>query len=405
MRNIFFLLIATLCLQACNDDNEEDWAVDSLAVVLSGEFINNGESFNVGDGNWGINLKPEVSGTFKLDIQTDKAWNISIENVTNEDEQWITPSVTEGNGKASVDVAIDANSIPQYRKASIVITTKGEIPVNKKITIIQKNMGVLEVTWEESHLLTADEMVFGPNERTDMVIGTCNSEGDEIAISPKEGWAKIEVENGNIILNLSKFEDEGDGEEFHQVTVNITNLNGGVNKQISLKQYSKEILVEKTNWSIEKGNENTLSQTGNEVGKLIDGDNKTFWERQYNNNGEGGPGGQNKVNFPYEFVIDFKGTQLINTVDIWQRDWHTGCIKTVQLLFSNDNPVDNDEPEWLDGGIYTLAESQEECRNHREPYTLALSRTVQVRCMKLRLLSNVWNSVDANLAELSVYLK
>lgn len=402
MINIYILLIALLCLQSCNDDKEESWVADSLAVAVSGDLIDNGESFNAGDGNWGINVASDLEGTLKLDIQTDQPWSLSVDNMTAEDEPWITPLVKEGNGKASVEVKIDANTIPEYRKASIVIMTQGKIPVYKKITVIQKNLGVLNINWKSSFLLTESEMVFGPNQRKDLVIGTCDTEGDEVAVyssAAEEGWATLKVEDGKIILNLSANNDAEN--EFQEATLSLTNMNGGVNQQISIKQYSKETFAAKTNWSIAANSANTLSQKGNAPLKLIDGDDKTYWERQWSDDGDGGAGGQKLAKFPYEFMIDFGDGQLINTVDILQRlDWHTGCVNKVQLEFSSDNS------DWIDGGTYLLAQKNEECQSKKDVYSLSLAGTYQARYMKLIVLANVWGSAqDAALAELNVYLK
>lgn len=398
MRNIFFLLIAVLSLQACSDDKEENWVSDSLAVAVSGDLVSNGESFGVGDGNWGVNVAPDFEGTFKLDIQTDQTWSLSVDYITVDDEEWITPSATTGTGKTSVDVRIDANIVPEYRKASIVITTQGEIPVNKKITVIQKNLGVLNIIWDRKFLLTDNEMVFGPNKREGVIIGTCDSEGDEVALYSSKDWADIRVENGNILLDILA---NNNAEDFQEATLSLTNLNGGVNRQINIKQYSKETFGAKELWSITANNNNTQSQTGNEVEKLIDGEDNTYWERQWGDKGTGGAGGQKNTKFPYEFLIDFEEAQLINTVDILQRlDWHSGCVKTIQLQFSNDNA------DWTNGGTYTLATSKDECSAKKDAYSLSLAGTYQARYMKLILLANVWGSAqDAALAELNVYLK
>ena len=137
MRNIFLLLSCLLCLQACNDEKDVDWTPDSLTVSCN-EILE-----EAGDGHWKVTLPTEYKGAVKLDIRTDKAWSVAITYMTNEEEEWITPSAQEGTGTASLSLAIADNETAKDRKASIVITTKGEIPVKKTITVIQGNVDEL----------------------------------------------------------------------------------------------------------------------------------------------------------------------------------------------------------------------------------------------------------------------
>ena len=124
-------------MQACNDEKDVDWTPDSLTVSCN-EILE-----EAGDGHWKVTLPTEYKGAVKLDIRTDKAWSVAITYMTNEEEEWITPSAQEGTGTASLSLAIADNETAKDRKASIVITTKGEIPVKKTITVIQGNVDEL----------------------------------------------------------------------------------------------------------------------------------------------------------------------------------------------------------------------------------------------------------------------
>ena len=137
MRNIFLLLSCLLCLQACNDEKEVDWTPDALTVSCN-ETLE-----EAGDGHWKVTLPTEYKGTVKLEIQTDKAWEVAVNYMTTEEEKWITPSAEGGEGSASLSLVIADNKTAKDRKASVVISTKGEIPVKKTITVIQGNVDEL----------------------------------------------------------------------------------------------------------------------------------------------------------------------------------------------------------------------------------------------------------------------
>lgn len=134
MKYIYLLLLCLLGLQACNDDKEVDWTPDAL-TVSSNELLE-----EAGDGHWKVTLPTEYQGAVKLDIQTDKAWGVEVVYMTNEEEEWITPSTQEGNGAATLLLNIADNGTSKDRKASVVITTKGEVPVKRMVTIIQGNV-------------------------------------------------------------------------------------------------------------------------------------------------------------------------------------------------------------------------------------------------------------------------
>lgn len=169
MRNIFILLSCLLCLLACNDENDVDWTPDSLTVSCN-EILE-----EAGDGHWKVTLPTEYKGSVKLDIQTAKAWGVEVAYMTTQDEEWITPSTGGGNGSASLTLAIADNKTAKDRKASIVIFTKGGIPVKKKITVIQGNVEELLIVG------TIDETSF-----PDDVFVTKSTNGSFDVILPKD---------------------------------------------------------------------------------------------------------------------------------------------------------------------------------------------------------------------------
>lgn len=184
MRNIFLLLSCLLCLQACNDEKEVDWTPDALTVSCN-ETLE-----EAGDGHWKVILPTEYKGSVKLEIQTDKVWGVEVSYMTTEDEEWITPSAEGGNGSASLSLAIADNKTAKDRKASVVISTKGEIPVKKTITVVQGNVEELLIVG------TIDEASF-----PDDVFVTKNAEGAFDVTLPKEF-----TEEGERQLNILTYQ-------------------------------------------------------------------------------------------------------------------------------------------------------------------------------------------------------
>lgn len=138
MRNIFLILSCLLCMQACNDEKDVDWTPDALTVSCN-ETLE-----EAGDGHWKVTLPTEYKGAVKLDIQTDKAWQVEVIYMASlEEEGWITPSSEGGDGSASLSLAIADNKTVKDRKASVVISTQGRIPVKKTITVMQGNVNEL----------------------------------------------------------------------------------------------------------------------------------------------------------------------------------------------------------------------------------------------------------------------
>lgn len=184
MRNIFLLLSCLLCLQACNDEKEVDWTPDALTVSCN-ETLE-----EAGDGHWKVIFPTEYKGSVKLEIHTDKAWGVEVSYMTTEDEEWITPSAEGGNGSASLSLGIADNKTTKDRKASVVISTKGEIPVKKKITVVQGNVEELLIVG------TIDEASF-----PDDVFVTKNAEGAFDVTLPKEF-----TEEGERQLNILTYQ-------------------------------------------------------------------------------------------------------------------------------------------------------------------------------------------------------
>lgn len=186
MRNIFLLLSCLLCLQACKDDDKDmDWTPDALTISCNETLV------EAGSGNWKVTLPTEYKGSVKLDIQTDKAWEVEVTYMTTEEDRWITPSVNAGDGSAVLTLAIADNNTAQDRKASVVITTKGNIPVKKTVTVIQGNINELLV------VETIDEKDF-PEE--DMFI-TTGTDGSFAVTLPKDF-----TENGERQLDIITYQ-------------------------------------------------------------------------------------------------------------------------------------------------------------------------------------------------------
>lgn len=147
MKNIFKLLAIAVCLTACDNNDEQDWTPDTLSMTVTNAEI---QPTQVGDGNWGAYMAPEFEGVLNVNIQTDKAWQASVSYITDDEEEWITLSEPEGNGSATLQVNVAANKTVKYRKAYLTIRTMGNVPVDKKLTVIQTDSDpILEFEPEE----------------------------------------------------------------------------------------------------------------------------------------------------------------------------------------------------------------------------------------------------------------
>ena len=135
MKKIMILLLSAFTLFSCKNDVEEvDWTVDTLAITSEGNQLQ-----DAGDGNLKMFLPTEFSGVIKLNIESNNPWKAEVSDITIQGEQWITLSSTEGNGNGSFDINIAPNYSAADRMGSVVITTTGNIPVKKTVTLIQGN--------------------------------------------------------------------------------------------------------------------------------------------------------------------------------------------------------------------------------------------------------------------------
>ena len=133
MKKIFTMILSSLVLMtSCNEEIEENWTVDTLAI--SCESLE-----DAGDGNLKMTLPTEFSGKLSLNIESSSPWQAEVGDITIQEEQWMTLSSEEGNGKGTLDINIAPNTSAIDRIGSVVITTSGNIPVKKTVTLIQGN--------------------------------------------------------------------------------------------------------------------------------------------------------------------------------------------------------------------------------------------------------------------------
>ena len=133
MKKIFTIIFSSLVLvTSCNEEIQENWTVDSLTISC--------ESLEeAGDGNLKMILPTEFSGKLSLNIETNSPWQAEVGDITIQDEQWITLPVSEGQGNATLEIDIAPNYSAIDRIGSVVVTTSGNIPVKKTVTLIQGN--------------------------------------------------------------------------------------------------------------------------------------------------------------------------------------------------------------------------------------------------------------------------
>ena len=135
MKKLMILLLSVFTLYSCKNDVEEvDWTVDTLAITSEGNQLQ-----DAGDGNLKMVLPTEFSGVIKLNVESNNPWIAEVSDITIQEEQWITLSSAEGTGNGTFDINIAPNNSAIDRIASVVVTTTGNIPVKKTITLIQGN--------------------------------------------------------------------------------------------------------------------------------------------------------------------------------------------------------------------------------------------------------------------------
>ena len=135
MKKLMILLLSVFTLYSCKNDVEEvDWTVDTLAITSEGNQLQ-----DAGDGNLKMVLPTEFSGVIKLNVESNNPWIAEVSDITIQEEQWITLSSAEGTGNGTFDINIAPNNSAIDRIGSVVVTTTGNIPVKKTITLIQGN--------------------------------------------------------------------------------------------------------------------------------------------------------------------------------------------------------------------------------------------------------------------------
>lgn len=149
MKKLMILLLSVFTLYSCKNDVEEvDWTVDTLAIKSEGNQLQ-----EAGDGNFKMVLPTEFSGVIKLNVESNNPWKAEISDITIQEEQWITLSSAEGTGNGTFDINIAPNHSAIDRIGSVVVTTTGNIPVKKTITLIQGNTDdILTIGFDEENL-------------------------------------------------------------------------------------------------------------------------------------------------------------------------------------------------------------------------------------------------------------
>lgn len=286
MRNIFLLLSCLLCLQACKDDDKDmNWTPDALTVSCNETLV------EAGSGNWKVTLPTEYKGSVKLDIQTDNAWEVEVAYMTTEEELWIIPSVDSGNGSAVLTLAIADNSTAKDRKASVVITTKGDIPVKKTITIIQGNINELLVvetidetnfpadvfitsSTDGSFAVTLPKDFTESGERSLEIITYKGTATPEVEITyPEEGQRDWVVLTQNAITPISESEiktlaltiKQNEENAYREAFVNFTATAGDVitKKTVQIIQFGVEEVVWNEEY-VQQGREFIISSDAQE---------------------------------------------------------------------------------------------------------------------------------------------
>lgn len=145
MKKYFVLLLAFIALiTSCKNEAEIDWTADSLSITC-------GALESAGDGNLKLNIPTHYKSTVKLSIKSNAGWIVSVDNMTYEEEIWVSSSVSEGHGDAEIDLSIEDNVTKLNRACTVTIATTGNIPVKKVITVLQGNTeDMLSISLEKS---------------------------------------------------------------------------------------------------------------------------------------------------------------------------------------------------------------------------------------------------------------
>lgn len=159
-----FALAAGFGLSACAEkEMEYDWTHDDLSISFGNAVA--GVVSDAGDGNWSIITGPSNTDTFTADVAASSQWSVSVEYVTVDEEEWI--SVTESS--TAFTIALADNGTRNSRIAAVHVTTEGNIPVTKTITVVQGNADdvlVVDVAEDLPEGVTAAEDLDGTVEVT-----------------------------------------------------------------------------------------------------------------------------------------------------------------------------------------------------------------------------------------------
>ena len=180
MKKLMILLLSVFTLYSCKNDVEEvDWTVDTLAITSEGNQLQ-----EAGDGNLKMILPTEFSGVIKLNVESNNPWIAEVSDITIQEEQWITLSSAEGTGNGTFDINIAPNHSAIDRIGSVVVTTTGNIPVKKTITLIQGNTDdILTIGFDGIQLPTGVTVKEGISGSWNMVLTKEFSADEQIFIA------------------------------------------------------------------------------------------------------------------------------------------------------------------------------------------------------------------------------
>lgn len=191
MKKLMILLLSVFTLYSCKNDVEEvDWTVDTLAITSEGNQLQ-----DAGDGNLKMVLPTEFSGVIKLNVESNNPWIAEVSDITIQEEQWITLSSAEGTGNGTFDINIAPNNSAIDRIGSVVVTTTGNIPVKKTITLIQGNTDdILSIGFDGVELPTGVTVKEGVSGSWSMVLPIDFSTDQQISVAiSSTAYPSIEI--------------------------------------------------------------------------------------------------------------------------------------------------------------------------------------------------------------------
>ena len=308
---------------------------------------------------------------------------------------------------SSVSLPVGEKFAENYLTLNVEGMPDGEWVVPIKITIDKPNVkvedtqviftvvkGAFDIKWNTQNMLE-DKLVFGPNIREHLVVGTYSTE-DVLEIRADKSWIQPVLKNGKVEITVEKY---AGNDPFR--TAHITIQKANMTESIEVVQYASEDLNPKNKWSIEPGNNKTTATNTEPFKNIIDGNIDTRWQW-----GWGQSGLSDFPNTPYEFIIDFGSEQIFNMISLWQTQKATnGYVKDVQFKVSSDKAT------WIDAGKYRMSASTDEAKAYgNNPYNYNLPATFKARYVRLIILSNVGDSgvnyfKNAYLGEFSAFLK